>query len=104
MKNVFLSLALAAFLLVGFNSASYAFTTVSAGYSSVINDDDPPKAVKAEAKDAKTAECKDKAKSTECKDAKAKDGKSCCPTAKSGCAKSCAGSTSCSKDKKPEKK
>lgn len=99
MKNIFLSIALAAFLLVGFNTVSYA--AASAGYSVVINDDDPPKAAKAEAKDTKTTDFKDKA---ECKDAKAKDGKSCCPSSKSSCAKSCTGSTSCSKDKKPEKK
>lgn len=102
MKNIFLSIALAAFLLVGFNTVSYAAASV--GYSVVINDDDPPKAAKAEAKDTKTTDCKDKAHKAECKDAKAKDGKSCCPSSKSGCAKSCAGSTSCSKDKKPEKK
>lgn len=100
MKNVFLSVALAAFLLVGFNTVSFA--TTSNGYSISINKDDPPKAAKAETKNAKATD--DKAKTTECKDkAKSGDAKSCC-SSKSSCSKSCAGSTSCSKDKKPEKK
>lgn len=108
MKKVFLSLALAAFLLVGFNTVSYAVS--STGYATVINKDDPPKTAKTEAKteakkDVKTVDNKDKAQTTECKEhAKSKDGKSCCPGAKSCCDKNKAGSKACSNEKKPEKK
>ena len=104
MKKIFLSLALAAFMLVGFNTVSYAVS--STGYSAVINNDDPPKTAKTDAKkEAKPAENKAKATTTECKEhAKAKDGKSCCPEAKSCCDKKNTGSKSCSKETKPEKK
>lgn len=93
MKKLMLILAFAAFLLAGFQTESFA--TTATGYAVVINDDDPPKDTKAVTKDTKTAGCKD---------TKAKDAKSCCPSSKNSCAKSCAGNTSCSKDKKPEKK
>jgi len=104
MKKIFLSLALAAFILVGFNTVSYA--VCSAGYSTVINNDDPPKTAKTEAKkDVKTTDDKTKAKTAECKEhAKTKDGKSCCPASKSCCDKSKTGSKTCSKESKPEKK